>query len=113
MREDIYKIVKTIPPGKVLTYGDVAAKLGNPRAARLVGWALAAAGPLSLAVPWWRVVNRHGYLSIRGHTADIKDIQRQLLLDEGVQVSDNYELDLSRHRWLPDQKKQSNLNKSS
>ncbi len=56
-RDDIYKLMNQLPPGKVTTYGDLAAWAGSPRAARIVG-GICHYGPTEL--PWHRVVNRLG-----------------------------------------------------
>ena len=60
--EKVYEIVKTVPEGKVISYGKVALLSGNPKAARQVGWALHA-NPYPGVVPCHRVVNRFGELS--------------------------------------------------
>lgn len=94
---DVYRIVRRIPAGRVTSYSAVAAMLGAPRAARGVGWALAAL-PLRSTVPWWRVVNRDGAISIRfpPHAAAL---QRQLLVDEGVHFDATDRIDWSRFAW--------------
>ncbi|MGH7502324.1 MAG: MGMT family protein [Longimicrobiales bacterium] len=78
----VYRVVRCIPRGKVVSYGGVAAMLGKPRAARAVGHALSAL-PDGSDVPWWRVMNHTGGISIRGvdHAAVL---QRALLEREGV-----------------------------
>ncbi len=58
----VYRLVACIPPGQVATYGQIAAMLGNPGAARTVGWAMQAAGD---GFPCHRVVNASGALSPR------------------------------------------------
>lgn len=79
--ERIWKIVAAIPRGQVASYGEVARRAGLPRRARLVGHALKAA-PASLKLPWHRVLNAKGMISLpagsRGHRR-----QRVLLEDEG------------------------------
>ena len=80
----VYALVREVPRGKVVTYGQVAAILGHPRAARAVGTALSnLPRPMARLVPWQRVINAAGRISIRG---DIQrpDLQRQLLEIEGV-----------------------------
>ncbi len=81
----VYALVRQVPPGRVTTYGDVAAALGSPRVARQVGFALAAL-PRARAddeVPWQRVINARGTISFRGDTAR-GEHQRALLEGEGV-----------------------------
>ncbi|MGD8277156.1 MAG: MGMT family protein, partial [Gemmatimonadota bacterium] len=61
----VWDVVRQVPRGRVVSYGGVAAILGRPRAARGVGHALSVLAEDS-DVPWWRVVNRNGEISIRG-----------------------------------------------
>jgi methylated-DNA-protein-cysteine methyltransferase related protein len=94
--ERVYTMVRRIPYGKVCSYGDVAALLGQPRAARGVGQALATL-PQPSDVPWWRVVNRSGQISIRHHG---RALQRMLLHQEGVGFIGS-RVDLRRFGWRP------------
>jgi methylated-DNA-protein-cysteine methyltransferase-like protein len=98
-REAVAALVSRIPEGRVMTYGQVAASLGLPRAARAVGSALHHL-PNPAEVPWWRVINREGRISTRcfDHPADY---QRRLLLDEGVIPDDDGAIALDRYRWWP------------
>lgn len=96
----VYDIVRRIPEGRVINYGGVAALLGTPRAARGVGYALGSL-PEETDVPWWRVINRHGEISIR-HDPILARIQRALLEDEGVEFDADDRVDWSRFRWVPD-----------
>jgi methylated-DNA-protein-cysteine methyltransferase related protein len=94
----VYALVREVPRGKVVTYGQVAAILGHPRAARAVGTALSnLTRPMARVVPWQRVINAAGRISIRG---DIMrpDLQRQLLELEGVVFRGDH-VDLKRFRW--------------
>jgi methylated-DNA-protein-cysteine methyltransferase-like protein len=93
----VYEIVARIPRGKVVTYGQIAAALGDPRQARTVGWALHSM-PEWLDIPWHRVVNGSGGISTR-HTIGGRNIQRELLEDEGVVFNEDGRLDLKRYRW--------------
>lgn len=77
----VYAVVRTVPPGAVTTYGDVATILGSPRVARHVGFALAALD--DPGVPWHRVINSRGRISFKGDTARGR-LQRALLEQEGV-----------------------------
>jgi methylated-DNA-protein-cysteine methyltransferase related protein len=96
----IYQVVRQVPPGRVTTYGDVAALAGFPGQARLVGYALHAL-PDHSAVPWHRVVNAGGGISVgRAHPGG-ELVQRQLLEAEGVEFRGNGRLDLPRYRWNP------------
>lgn len=85
--ERIYKVVAEIPAGKVTSYGEVAKRAGfRPGAARVVGWALKAL-PDANTVPWQRVVNRQGYLTIVNPRLDALE-QRHRLEGEGVEVEE-------------------------
>jgi methylated-DNA-protein-cysteine methyltransferase related protein len=91
-RENVLNIVKGIPAGSVLSYGDVAALAGSPRAARVVGGILATLGLPEREIPWWRVVNKQMQISIRGHAADEREQQKELLEAEGWEVDAEYKL---------------------
>lgn len=82
-----------------MTYGQVALELGAPAAARAVGYALHFL-PGETDVPWWRVVNAQGGISLRGR-GEAADWQRSLLEAEGVEFSEDGRLDLRRYRWFP------------
>jgi methylated-DNA-protein-cysteine methyltransferase-like protein len=94
----VYRLVRRVPRGKVVTYGQVAALLGRPRAARAVGTALGTLpGPLLGTVPWHRVISAAGRCSHRdGFSASI---QRDLLEREGVRFDRRGCVDLERTRW--------------
>ena len=79
--EKIYEVVKSIPEGKVATYGQVALLAGNPRWARVVGYALHV-NPYPGIIPCHRVVNREGGVA-PGFAFGGEDVQRQLLEAEG------------------------------
>ena len=92
--ERIWHVVASIPKGTVATYGQVAELAGLPRGARQVGQVLSAL-PKDSRLPWHRVVNARGELSLEGEAARR---QRTLLREEGHRFS-NGRLDLRRHRW--------------
>lgn len=94
-QQRIWQIVAAIPYGRVATYGDVALLAGSPRAARQVGGVLSRL-PRDTTLPWYRVVNRHGEISLQG---DSLLRQRDALEAEGVEVSDDGRLDLAIWRW--------------
>ena len=97
-RRLVYRLVRRVPRGKVVTYGQVAAILGQPRGARAVGMALGALrGPLLDLVPWQRVINAAGRCS-RRH-GDWADVQRDRLEREGVRFDRHGRVDLRRVRW--------------
>jgi alkylated DNA nucleotide flippase Atl1 len=91
-REHVLEVVRSIPPGRVMTYGEVAATLGS-RGARAVGTVMARYGS---DAPWWRVV-RAGGLAPRGH----EDRAHAHYLCEGTplrEVADGYIVDVTRAR---------------
>lgn len=97
-KQRVYELVRTIPKGNVMTYGDVAAYCGSPFASRQVGQ-LAHFGPTDL--PWQRVVNRHGglasaysYGGLDGHKADLEA--------DGLQIDESYRVvNFEELRWQP------------
>jgi methylated-DNA-[protein]-cysteine S-methyltransferase len=84
---DVYRLVAAIPPGRVMTYGEVAAAIGRPRAARGVGSAMAA-NPLPIIIPCHRVVGGGGTLTGYSAPGGVKTKQ-ELLVMEGVGVTGN------------------------
>ena len=110
-RDAVYELVKQIPEGRLMTYGDVAVLCGLARGAQLVG-GIAHYGPLD--IPWHRVVNRFGGLA-SGFVGQFVDAwvgtegapggragHKMVLEAEGVPVSDdNIVTDFAERRWLP------------
>lgn len=94
-QQRIYQILAAIPSGKVTTYGDIARLAGSPRAARQVGGVLKRL-PAGSKLPWHRVINRLGEISLTGEDLDR---QRVALLQEGVDVSPSGKVALSLYRW--------------
>ena len=98
--ERVYALVVQIPAGRVSTYGDVAAALGSPRAARQVGFALARlTHERAEEVPWHRVINARGMISGQGDLMR-PELQRELLMSEGVVLSSSRRCALDRLRFL-------------
>lgn len=94
-KDRVIKIAKNIPYGRVTTYGTVAILAGVPRGARLVG------GVLHFnenTASWHRVINRHGFISTKclDHP---KALQKAFLEAEGVEVSDDFMVDLKKYGW--------------
>jgi methylated-DNA-protein-cysteine methyltransferase-like protein len=89
-------VVRTVPAGRVTTYGDVATVLGSPQVARHVGWALAAMDRPD--VPWHRVINAQGRISARGDTGRV-EVQLARLVAEGVRFDDTGRADLRVFRY--------------
>jgi methylated-DNA-protein-cysteine methyltransferase-like protein len=94
----IYEIVRQIPSGSVATYGQIARLAGNPRSARIVGYAMASCADPS--IPCHRVVDRFGGTKAAFDT-HAPGTQRALLESEGVPFTPDGRADLSRCRWDP------------
>ena len=94
----VYRCVREIPTGRVATYGDVAAWLASPRAARAVGYALAARLPSD--VPWHRVVNRSGGISVGGAVWRPEE-QLRRLRSEKVRFDKEQTCSLATYRFAP------------
>lgn len=95
--DQTYRVVCQIPSGRVASYGQVAALLGHPRAARTVGWALASlSNEQAEVVPWHRVLNRAGVISLPRRYAEL---QRGLLEEEGVEFDAGGRVDMRRYGW--------------
>jgi len=93
----VYRLVRRVPSGKVISYGAIAAMLGHPRAARTVGWALHSL-PDGSDVPWHRVINSQGRISTScwEHSAGL---QRALLEAEGIEFDPRGYVDWARFGW--------------
>jgi methylated-DNA-protein-cysteine methyltransferase-like protein len=96
--ERIYAVVRRIPLGRVATYGDVARLAGLPRQPRLVGYALHAA-PDGARLPWHRVVNAQGRISLGRGLAGGDLPQRFRLEREGVVFDQTGRIALDAYRW--------------
>jgi methylated-DNA-protein-cysteine methyltransferase related protein len=95
--QNIYTYVAQIPSGRVMTYGQLAALCGSPRAARVVG-GIAHFGPEEL--PWHRVVNKQGGLAGGFHGGRSEQARR--LEAEGVAVDGDYKIDIDQLIWWPE-----------
>ena len=93
--EKIYEVVKSIPKGRVATYGQVAMLAGNPRWARVVGYALHV-NPEPGIIPCHRVVNRDGKVA-PGFAFGGEGVQRQLLESEGIVFEIDGRIDLEKY----------------
>lgn len=93
----VYKIVSQIPEGKVATYGQIALLLGEPRSARIVGWAMKAA-PEELNLPCHRVVNKFGEMA-PSYVFGFIELQRDILTSEGITFKENGCIDMKKHLW--------------
>ena len=98
--EKIYDEVKKIPQGKVATYGQIACLSGNPRWARVVGYALHV-NPDPDNIPCYRVVNREGRVS-KAFAFGGENMQRLLLAEEGIEFLNDGRVNLKKHFWNGD-----------
>ena len=96
--ERIYKAVRRVPRGKVATYGGIARLAGLRGQARLVGYAMSALAP-GTTVPWHRVVNAKGRVSMRRASSDGALVQRLMLAREGVAFDSAGRILMKRFEW--------------
>jgi methylated-DNA-protein-cysteine methyltransferase-like protein len=96
----VYDVVRQVPPGRVTTYGAIAAFLGTRLSARMVGWAMNASHQAIPEVPAQRVVNRNGMLSGRHHFPPDRPME-ELLKGEGVDIVDDRVFDFPARFWDP------------
>lgn len=98
-RERVYKIVRKIPLGKVMTYGQIALILGEGYTPRTVGYVMF--NSAELGVPWQRVINSKGGCSTGKLTIPL-NLQQELLEAEGVVFNEKGKCDLSVYQWDTD-----------
>lgn len=98
-RRLVYAVLRRVPRGRVVTYGELALLAGRPRAAREVGWIAYEGGR---GLPWQRVVNRFGGLAIGYGGHDGRAAHKRDLTREDVRVRRNLTVDLRRYQWWPD-----------
>jgi len=94
--EQVYNILKTVPNGKVTTYGDIARALGNPHKSQIVGYALHV-NPDPEHIPCYKVLNRFGALS-DSFAFGGKEVQKLMLNNDGIEVVD-YKVDLEKYGY--------------
>jgi methylated-DNA-protein-cysteine methyltransferase-like protein len=96
-RERVFRIVRSIPRGRVMTYGQIAEILGERYTARTVGFVMHSS---SDKTPWHRVINAQGGCSTRGIVLP-HDKQQRMLEAEGVSFNERGRCDLQRYLWIP------------
>lgn len=94
--QKIYEVVKSIPEGKVASYGQVAAMAGNPRWSQIVGYALHN-NPSQEEIPCHRVVRKDGRVA-KSFAFGGENIQRMLLESEGITFIDEFTVDMKKHQ---------------
>ena len=97
-RERVYEIVRQIPAGKVMTYGQIALILGEGYTARTVGYCMHSVDD---GVPWQRVINSQGKISTDRLTLP-HSLQQSILESEGVTFNDKGKCDLGMYQWHPE-----------
>jgi methylated-DNA-protein-cysteine methyltransferase-like protein len=98
--DSVFQVARLIPKGRVSTYGAIAEYLGSKLSARMVGWAMNAAGSANPPVPAHRVVNRNGMLSGKHHFAT-PTLMEELLHKEKIKVIDDRIEDFKTLYWEP------------
>lgn len=105
-KEKVIKAVSMVPYGCVASYGQIALMVGVPRAARQVGWTLNRLETddfkSSPNIPWWRIVNNQGRISIKGTKYHDAPMQKKLLEQEGLHIKDDLTFDIEQYRYRPD-----------
>ena len=98
--KQVYALVRKIPRGKVVSYGDIAAYIGTKGSARTVGYAMNHAHSIFPPIPAHRVVNRNGLLTGKHHFGT-PTMMQQLLENEGLKIIDDQIQDFEKSRWKP------------
>lgn len=98
--EKVFELARQVPKGKVTTYGAIAEAAGIRLSARMVGWAMHAAGKVKPPVPAHRIVNRNGMLSAK-HQFATPTLMQELLEQEGIKIKDDKILNFKDVLWIP------------
>ncbi len=98
--ESVYNVTRSIPYGRVTTYGAIARCIGSPGASRMVGWALNNCHTLDDFIPAHRVVNRNGVLTGKNHFRH-PGLMQQMLENEGIVVINDHVADFDNKFWDP------------
>jgi len=105
--EQVWEVVRQVPPGRVTTYGAIAKALGSLQSSRMVGWAMNAAHVLE-DVPAHRVVNRQGLLTGKMHF-NPPDAMQSRLEAEGIKVKNDKIIKFEQHFWDPQEELMASL----
>jgi len=98
--QQVYEVVKLIPPGRVTSYGAIARYLGTAKSARMVGWAMNGSHTQPEYIPAHRVVNRNGLLTGK-HFFGGEHVMQELLESEGMVIENNQILNFKEKFWDP------------
>ena len=98
-RKRVYEIVRKIPDGQVMTYGQIAEILGEGYTPRTVGFVMHAAD--TEKIPWQRVINSQGACSTGKMTMPV-NLQQKILEDEGIEFDEKGRCDLKIYLWSPE-----------
>ncbi|NUM31033.1 MAG: MGMT family protein [Bacteroidetes bacterium] len=98
--EQVFEVVKLIPPGKVTSYGAIAKYLGMAKSSRMVGWAMNQSHFLKDKIPAHRVVNRNGMLTGKAHFENHEQM-KFLLEKEGLLIKNDTIMNFEKHFWNP------------
>lgn len=96
-RERVFRIVRSIPGGRVMTYGQIAEILGEGYTPRTIGFVMHASDDKT---PWHRVINAQGGCSTRGIVLP-HDKQQRMLEAEGVSFNERGRCELKKYLWIP------------
>lgn len=99
--KDVIELIKNIPEGKIMTYGQIAALAGRPRHARQVVRVLHTMSN-KYQLPWHRVINAKGELAIKDD--ELFTVQKYSLESEGIIVQNNKKVNLAKYRYHPDER---------
>ncbi len=99
--EKVLKVVRMIPKGKVMSYGQIAGYIGSPKSSREVGWAMHSLGGTD-DFPWWRVIGGKGAITLKEDWEDSPHNQKKLLEAEGIVFITDLTIDIELYRYHPD-----------
>lgn len=97
-QKKVVRRVQAVPYGKVVSYGQIAESIYSPRSARQVGWVMRSL-EMKADMPWWRVLNTKGIITIKGNIVNDAPTQKSLLESEGIEVRSDYTIDMDKHRY--------------
>lgn len=99
-QEKIAHVVRMIPAGNVMSYSQVASYIGAPRGAQVVGWILRSMEG-KVDIPWWRVLNNAGRITIKGNRYNTPNLQKKMLEADRIIVSEDLTIAMGKYRYIP------------